>query len=71
MYGLKVRGVVRIHLGDFTGALKDLNKADQLSEEDSFTLSYRGKVKSMLGDLTGALNLNQMTYLRGEKENRE
>jgi tetratricopeptide (TPR) repeat protein len=43
-------------LGDYKGALDDLNKADQLDPNDVDTLRWRGLTKKMLGDYNGALN---------------
>lgn len=51
-------------LGDYKGALKDLNRADELVPNVAFILYGRGDVKRSLGDLDGALeDLNLANHM--------
>lgn len=52
---LKLRGDIKRLMGDFLGALSDLNEAHKLAPTDKFILKARGVVKIAMADYDGAL----------------
>ncbi|CAK9860355.1 unnamed protein product [Sphagnum jensenii] len=52
---LNNRGVVKIILKEYQGALEDFEKADVLEPNNAFTLKSRGVVKKMLKEYQEAL----------------
>jgi tetratricopeptide (TPR) repeat protein len=52
----RCRGEAKRMLGDFKGALEDLNLADRYQPNNPFILKLRGDTKRMLGDVQGAMN---------------
>jgi tetratricopeptide (TPR) repeat protein len=64
---LQVRGKVKLKLGDYEGALKDLDQAHAINPNHACILRVRGEVKQMLGDHHGALeDLNKADFLESE-----
>jgi tetratricopeptide (TPR) repeat protein len=50
------RGIVRGEMGDYEGAMADLNKAIDLNPRFVQAYTHRGVVKSQTGDLDGAIS---------------